>query len=159
MSIEEQVKEEKRLARKVSEVCLKLEKYRIKNVSEFVIMSYIKIMWNNSFKDDKENYKNIVRQIILDRIAQRRRQIIVHSCIYYHFNKNVISDIEYDNLSKELVDLQIRFPKISEEAALFKYFKDWHTDIATSGFNLPYNNIKVITRAKKVIELSSWYTK
>lgn len=39
------------------------------------------------------------------KVSALQRQIIVHSIIYYHLNSSVISDREFDRLSKELVQL------------------------------------------------------
>ena len=38
-------------------------------------------------------------------INRRERQILVHSCLYYQFNENLIQDHVYDAWSKELVEL------------------------------------------------------
>ncbi|MFX3623092.1 MAG: hypothetical protein ACE3JP_03345 [Ectobacillus sp.] len=51
-------------------------------------------------------------------IKRRRRQLIVHSYGYYRLNETIISDHTFDQWSKELVELQEKYPAIS------KYLKD-----------------------------------
>ena len=41
--------------------------------------------------------------VVRERIAQRRRQILVHSIIYYRFNENIITDHTWAEWAKELV--------------------------------------------------------
>lgn len=46
-------------------------------------------------------------------IRRMRRQILVHSIIYYRFSDNLIDDFKYDKIARELVKLQAENPKIS----------------------------------------------
>lgn len=39
---------------------------------------------------------------IKELIKRRRRQILVHSCLYYRLASNIISDFQYDCWGKEL---------------------------------------------------------
>ena len=43
---------------------------------------------------------------IYELIQQRRLQLLVHSRIYYVLNNNIISDKQFDEFAKELVQLQ-----------------------------------------------------
>ena len=43
---------------------------------------------------------------IYELIQQRRLQLLVHSRIYYVLNNNIISDKQFDDFAKELVQLQ-----------------------------------------------------
>lgn len=83
------------------------------------------------------------------RIEQRRRQILVHSYIYYEMNQNIISDSKWSEWAKELYDLQEQYPDISKEAALYEEFKDF--DYST-GAGLNYFQPWVISTAKKLVE-------
>jgi hypothetical protein len=69
---------------------------------------------------------------ITELIIRRRRQILVHSCLYYDLNENVISDHTWQRFADELVRLQAlhgyRFGFYD------KYFMDWD---ASTGFFLP----------------------
>ena len=71
---------------------------------------------------------------IAELIQQRRYQMLIHSCIYYHLNQNIISDKKWDEWARELRDLQNQYPKISEQVILYDEFKDW--DASTGAFLL-----------------------
>ncbi|WP_410501080.1 DNA ligase LigA-related protein, partial [Escherichia coli] len=43
-----------------------------------------------------------MNEAIRDKITQRRHQILVHSCIYYQYNTNIIDDHTYDRWVMEL---------------------------------------------------------
>ena len=42
-------------------------------------------------------------------IKRRRLQLIVHSCIYYRLNDNLISDATYDKWARELARLHQKY--------------------------------------------------
>ena len=42
-------------------------------------------------------------------IKRRRLQLIVHSCIYYRLNDNLISDATYDKWARELAKLHQKY--------------------------------------------------
>jgi len=85
---------------------------------------------------------------IAEKIQQRRYQMLVHSCIYYHLNQNSISDKQWDIWARELRDLQNQYPEISKQVTLYEYFKDW--DASTGAF-LPITESWVIAKAKTLI--------
>lgn len=89
---------------------------------------------------------------IAERIQQRRYQLLIHSCIYYHLNTNLISDKTWDGWAKELQVLQTTYPNISEQVTLHEYFRDW--DASTGAF-LPITLEWVISLAKHVLKLGS----
>ena len=82
---------------------------------------------------------------IAELIQQRRYQMIVHSCIYYHMNNTLITDRQWDQWARELVDLQNRYPEISRNVVFYEDFKDWD---ASSGAFLPISEPWVIEKAK-----------
>ena len=84
-------------------------------------------------------------------IQQRRYQILIHSCIYYHLNKNLISDKQWDVWAKELKILQEQYPNISEKVRLYEYFKDW--DASTGAF-LPITLDWVVKKAEQLVGVS-----
>lgn len=48
---------------------------------------------------------------ISELIKRRENQILLHACLYYEFNLNLISDDKCDQLSfelKDLIDLNVR---------------------------------------------------
>lgn len=89
---------------------------------------------------------------IADRIQKLRLCILVHSCLYYELNTNVISDKDWDVWAKELVQLQYDYPEISKKVCRYEDFKDW--DASTGAF-LPLKDRWVIRTAKRLISLSS----
>lgn len=52
-----------------------------------------------------------------DRIARLRREIERHNRLYYEKAEPVLSDREYDELYRELVDLETRFPELISEGS------------------------------------------
>lgn len=84
-------------------------------------------------------------------IRRRRYQLLIHSCIYYELDQNVISDSKWNAWSEELVDLQNRYPELSNKIELAEYFKNW--DGSTGAF-LPLKEDWVIQKAQRVLYLS-----
>ena len=87
---------------------------------------------------------------IAELIQQRRYQMLVHSCIYYHLDQNIISDKKWDEWARELRDLQNEYPSISEKVTLYEYFKDW--DASTGAF-LPITLPWVIRIAQRFVSI------
>ncbi|PEL24346.1 DNA ligase LigA-related protein [Bacillus toyonensis] len=74
--------------------------------------------------------------MIAELITRRRRQILVHSFLYYQMNENIIHDSTYDKWSKELADLQVQHPEIADKCVYGKEFKEFD---GSSGYDLPYH--------------------
>lgn len=87
---------------------------------------------------------------IEDLIQRRRLQLLIHSCIYYHLNQNIISDKQWDAWAKELVDLQKQYPEESKRVIWYEAFKDW--DASTGAF-LPITDEWVIQKSKYLIHI------
>lgn len=68
-------------------------------------------------------------------IKQRRRQIILHSCLYYYFDETIIPDSKFDEWSKELVKLQEENPEYKDEFS--RYFDGWGGE---TGYHLCNND-------------------
>lgn len=81
-------------------------------------------------------------------IRRRRRQMIIHACIYYKLNDNIISDHQYDEWARELVQLHKDNPKYSDEWD--EYFIDWD---GSTGFTLPIHLPRITARAQWILEL------
>lgn len=62
---------------------------------------------------------------IKEKIRQRRRQMLVHSYIYYELNQNIISDHKWSEWAKELQQLQQDYPEESKAVEYYDDFKDW----------------------------------
>lgn len=83
-------------------------------------------------------------QTIREKIRQRRRQMLVHSYIYYELNDNIIPDSKWAEWAKELVQLQQDYPKESEEEEFYDMFRDWD---GSSGAFLNFGeNIKTVAK-------------
>lgn len=88
---------------------------------------------------------------VAERIKQRRLQLLVHSCIYYNLNKNIISDKKWDEWAKELLALQNQYPEISKQVDYYEAFKDW--DASTGAF-LPLDDEWVVAKAQKLLHIT-----
>lgn len=82
-------------------------------------------------------------QEIISLINRRRRQLLVHSYIYYELNNNLISDSQWSEWAVELVELQKQYPHESEMA---DYHKDFIGFDASTGYNLPYRNPEIMNK-------------
>jgi len=80
---------------------------------------------------DKKQFDR--KEDILEKINRRRRQILVHSAIYYEFNNNIISDTMFDNWCRELVILHSKYIKECQQAVFQDVFKTW---TGCSGYDL-----------------------
>ena len=81
---------------------------------------------------------------ILELINRRRRQILLHSIIYYRFHDNLIDDYTWSQWAMELTDLQNRFPNI---AKLGVYADEFENFDGSTGFDLPLYDEKMSNRA------------
>lgn len=68
-------------------------------------------------------------------INRRRRQILVHSFLYYRMNTTLISDEQYDAWARELMALQRDYPDIAADCIHAEDFAAF--DETTSGYDLP----------------------
>lgn len=81
---------------------------------------------------------------IAERIQQRRIQLLIHSCIYYKLNNNIVSDKKWDEWARELKTLQEHYPDIAKKVMWYDAFKDWD---ASSGAFLPLDDEWVMQKA------------
>jgi len=84
---------------------------------------------------------------IAELIQQRRLQMLIHSCLYYEMDTNLISDRTWDMWAKELRQLQADYPEISRQVGWYEAFKDW--DASTGAF-LPLKDEWVVNKARQV---------
>lgn len=70
----------------------------------------------------------------LELINRRRRQLHVHSVIYYHLNTNIIPDATFDKWAVELASLQRDFPDSKHKGYMPGVFASWTGD---TGMHLP----------------------
>lgn len=85
-----------------------------------------------------------MQQTVKEKIRQRRRQMLVHSYIYYELNDNIISDSQWSKWAKELAQLQKDYPKESAEVEEYENFKNW--DGSSGAFLIFGENIKTVAK-------------
>lgn len=85
---------------------------------------------------------------IAELITRRRRQILVHSFLYYQLNENIIDDYTFDRWSKELYELQIQYPEIASKCIYDDGFKEFD---GSSGYDLPYSNPEIQSTGFKLL--------
>lgn len=87
---------------------------------------------------------------ISELIKRRRRQILVHSFIYYELNQNIISDAQWSAWAQELEDLQSKYPDISDKTEFASDFKGFDH---STGANLrdAYNKPNIVTLAFRLL--------
>ena len=88
---------------------------------------------------------------IAEKIQQRRRQMLVHSYIYYELDQNIVSDTKWSTWAKELAELQNKYPNMSKKIPYAEQFVDWD---GSSGAFLEYDE-DIITIAEKLLELQN----
>lgn len=92
---------------------------------------------------------------ILELINRRRRQILVHSYLYYKCDTNLISDFTFDSWCKELFKLQKQYPRETEKAVFQEAFKNW---TGFSGYDLfSHDNMTEAWARFKALQLDTFY--
>ena len=89
---------------------------------------------------------------VAELIQRRRLQMLVHSCLYYEMDTNLIDDKQWDTWARELVELQKQNPEISKEVEWYEAFKDW--DASTGAF-LPIKDSWVVKKAKQIYSITN----
>ena len=84
------------------------------------------------------------------KIKQRRLQLLIHSCIYYELNDNIVSDATWSKWANELVELQKKYPEESSHTPLFLEFKNFD---GSTGMDLPITKPEVISKAKYLLSM------
>lgn len=87
-------------------------------------------------------------RVIYELINRRRRQILVHSVIYYKMNDNLIADSTWSKWAVELADLQEKYPEIAKRAPYAEAFEDFDP---SSGYNLPLDDPWAINKAHQLL--------
>lgn len=83
-------------------------------------------------------------------ILRRRLQVLVHSCIYYVFNENIVSDSTWSGWAGELARLQKRYPFIASRVDYAQGFQDFD---GSTGFHLPTRNPEIMAKAQYLLKL------
>lgn len=93
--------------------------------------------------------KKKINEEILELINRRERQVLVHSCLYYHFNTSIITDAEYDKWSHQLYDLIVENPLEFKNSV---FYKDFKTFDGNTGMGLPYDSAYAMRVAERLIK-------
>lgn len=89
---------------------------------------------------------------IAELIHRRRRQILVHSILYYKLDANLIPDHTFDEWAAELAYLQKAHPRISLSV---NYHYDAFSDFTgETGAFLPLRDIPANYIAKRLLRMS-----
>lgn len=94
-----------------------------------------------------EIFKDPEQLKVAELIQQRRLQMLIHSCLYYELDTNIISDKTWDTRARELMKLQADYPEISQQVEWYEAFRDW--DASTGAF-LPLKDEWVLNKAKQI---------
>ncbi|MCK9444584.1 MAG: hypothetical protein M0Q14_08665 [Tissierellaceae bacterium] len=95
---------------------------------------------SGQFTDEELPYASLIQQ--------RRCQMLIHSRIYYVLDENLITDAQFDEWGRELVQLQKDYPDIASKVCFAKAFEDW--DASTGAF-LPLKDEWVIRKAAQLL--------
>ena len=91
-----------------------------------------------------------MKKQIKAKIKQRRAQMLVHSCIYYELNDNIVSDHQWQAWADELQKLQEENPDCCNIGFFDWEFRDW---TGATGNHLPHRQPWVYNKAQYLLEL------
>lgn len=86
---------------------------------------------------------------IAELINRRRRQILVHSVIYYELNDNLVSDRTWSQWAVELEKLQKAYPDIAARCPYAEAFSNFDP---STGYNLPLDDLWALGVARRLIQ-------
>lgn len=87
--------------------------------------------------------------VIMELIHRRRRQLIIHSIIYYRLGTSIITDAQWDGWARELVRLQSDHPQLS---ARVEYLQEEFIGFdGSTGFDLPLGDPRSVECARKLL--------
>lgn len=87
---------------------------------------------------------------IAELIMRRRRQVLVHSVLYYKMDTNLISDTTWSRWALELEELQKKYPDIAEELLYAEAFENFDH---STGSNLPLDDPWANNKATWLIKI------
>ena len=85
------------------------------------------------------------REIIL----QRRKQMAVHSCLYYMMDESIVSDDQWQRWADELERLQQAHPECMKIGFMDSEFRDW---TGATGAHLNHRHPWTYAKAQRVLE-------
>ncbi len=100
-----------------------------------------------SIEEDPWHREGIQRKS--EHIKQRRAQMLIHSCIYYLMDNNVVDDFTWQKWADELAQAQKDFPHLCKLNFFDDAFKDW---TGATGCHLPMSDPWVVKKALDSLE-------
>lgn len=88
--------------------------------------------------------------VVAKLIARRRRQLIVHSVIYYKLGESIIGDYDWSMWAKELVELQEQYPNIAKTCPYAEAFEGFD---GSTGMDLPLDDPWAIKKAHELLRI------
>lgn len=88
---------------------------------------------------------------IAELIQRRRLQLLVHSCIYYAYNENLVTDDIWAKWALELEKLQAQYPEIANKVKWAEAFKSFDH---STGYNLPFDENGIRSKAIQLLRYS-----
>jgi NAD-dependent DNA ligase len=82
-------------------------------------------------------------------IHRRRRQILLHSILYYKHDATLIPDATYDAWAQELIRLQAEHPEASEGVACHR--EAFRAFTSSTGFDLPLDDVRANRVARDLL--------
>ena len=93
----------------------------------------------------------LIEQTVKEKIRQRRTQMLIHSCIYYELDGNVVDDFKWQQWADELRELQDNNP---DECTIGYYDTEFQGWTGAGGSHLPLRHPTIMTKAKKILDES-----
>ena len=90
------------------------------------------------------------RKDVAELLNRRRRQILVHSIIYYKMDDNLISDSTWSAWATELEELQKKYPDIAAKVHYAEEFKDFDP---SNSMNLPLDDPWAVNKARRLLAM------
>jgi hypothetical protein len=98
----------------------------------------------------EEEVVTMDRDQIAELINRRRRQVLVHSVIYYKLDDNIISDSQWSKWAFELAELQNKYPDIAKNCWYADEFDGFE---GSSGYDLPLDDPWALAKARHLLTL------
>ena len=91
-------------------------------------------------------------KMLLSRMNQRERQLLVHSYIYYELNDSIIPDDKWSRWAAELAELRDAHPDIFKQSAYAEAFADFDP---STGYNLYrwYMRSEIVNKALYLLKM------
>ena len=88
---------------------------------------------------------------VLELMVRRRRQLLIHSYIYYGRGTSLISDGQWDRWARELERLNAEYPVL---AGTGEFAGAFHKFTSASGYYLPYQSGWVVRAAEHLLMIA-----